>query len=91
MTRKQAIPSAFSRGWMLCSPAGKLQPATLRKFRGDAIAAKFRVKKTRDAAWEEAQAKGWTARFVYVRFFVPVFKSTHSTNEKIEVEDDEDV
>lgn len=89
MTKKQAIPSAFSSGWMLCSPTGKLQPATLRRYRDDAIAAKFRVKKTRDAAWEEAQSKGWTARFVYVRFFIPVFKSTNPTpiEELCDVED----
>ena len=81
MTKHRQIPSAFTKGWVLCSPSGTLQPSTFRKERGDAIAAKFRVLKSREKLWADAEAKGWTVRHVYVRFFVPVFKSTYATSE----------
>ena len=81
MTKHRQIPSAYTQGWVLCSPAGRLQPATFRRFRSEAIAAKFRVLKSREERWAEAEAKGWTVRYVYVRFFVPVFKSTYSSSE----------
>lgn len=91
MTSKRQIPAAFTRGYVLCNPTGRLVPSTLRSTRADAIAAKHRVKKTREAAWEKAQAKGWSVQFVYVRVFIPVFKTTYSTTEISEVDDVEDV
>ncbi len=91
MSKQRPIPSAYTRGWVLCSPAGILQPGTLRQSSADAIAAKYRVRKTRERVWADAQAKGWTVRFIYVRFFVPVFKSTNPTTEMSEVHDVEDV
>lgn len=76
---------------MLCTPAGKLLPETWRGSAADAIAVKYRVKKTREAAWKKAQAKGWSVQFVYVRVFIPVFKTTYSSTEINEVHNVEDV
>lgn len=91
MSDARQIPAAFTRGYVLCTPAGRLVPSTWRSTEADAIAAKHRVKKTREAAWKKAQAKGWSVQFVYVRVFIPVFKTTYSTTEISEVHDVEDV
>ncbi len=88
MTAKRQIPAVFTKGHALCSPDGKLQSKTFRTERDDAIAAKYRVKRTREQAWAKAQAKGWTVRLVYVRIFIPVFKSTYTTAEISHTEDD---
>lgn len=91
MTGKRQIPSVFSKGFVLCSPKGELQANAWGDTEADAIATKFRRASTRAARWEKAQAKGWTVQFVYVRFFVPVFKSTFTTPEISEVYDDQDI
>lgn len=81
MKDKPAIPPAFSKGHALCNPKGRLLPKTVRDTPNAAIAARFPVKKTREASWSKAQAEGWTVRLVYVRVFLPVFKSTNATRE----------
>lgn len=91
MSDGRQIPAAFTRGYVLCTPAGRLVPSTWRSTEADAIAAKHRVKKTRESAWTKAQAKGWSVQFVYVRVFIPVFLKTYSTTETSEVYDVEDV
>lgn len=88
MTAHRQIRSVFTKGYALCSPAGKLQSKTVRTTQAEAIAAKHRVKKTRADAWAKAQAKGWTVRLVYIRIFVPVFYTTVSTAE-LEQDDEE--
>lgn len=88
MTVNHQNPTVFTKGYALCSPEGKLQSKTFRDTRSDAIAARYRVKRTRDQAWAKAQAKGWTAPMVYVRIFVPVFYTTASAAE-LEQDDDE--
>jgi len=88
MTNAQKIPPAFSKGYTLCSPGGRLLPKTVRGTRNAAIAARFPVKKTRDASWAKAQAEGWSVKLVYVRVFIPVFKSTNRKTEEVcDVED----
>ncbi|CDN93502.1 hypothetical protein [Agrobacterium tumefaciens] len=74
MTGDQQIPPAFAKGYALCAPTGRLQPKTWRATEAEAIAAKYRKAST----WEKAQGKGWSVQFVYVRVFIPVFKSTYS-------------
>lgn len=84
MKVEQQIPPAFAKGYALCSPAGRLQPKTWRDTKAEAIAAKFRKATT----WEKAQGKGWSVRLVYVRVFLPVFKSTYSnTSEACDEQD----
>ncbi|MCZ7893344.1 hypothetical protein O9X99_16860 [Agrobacterium salinitolerans] len=87
MTSKRQIPSAFTRGYVLCSPGGKLQPRTWGATAKKAIATKYRKR----ATWEKAQSRGWSVQFVYVRFFVPVFKATFTTAEISEAYDAEDI
>lgn len=81
MTDLRTIPPAFTRGYALCNPAGRLLPRSWRGTEADAIATRFVVKKTREAAWEKAQAEGWSVKSVYVRVFIPVFKTTYSSPE----------
>lgn len=88
MTNAPKIPPAFSKGYTLCSPSGRLLPKTVRGTSKAAIAARFPVKKTRDASWAKAQAEGWSVKLVYVRVFIPVFKSTNPKTEEVcDVED----
>ncbi|OCJ65040.1 hypothetical protein A6U97_12125 [Agrobacterium tumefaciens] len=82
MSSRRQIPAAFSKGYVLCSPAGKLQPQTFGDTVAQAISAKYR----KPATWEKAQARGWCVQFVFVRFFVPVFKATFITPE-IDIEE----
>lgn len=77
MTSKRQIPAAFTKGYILCSPSGKLQPSTWGATAKKAIATKYRKRET----WEKAQGRGWSVQLVYVRFFVPVFKATFTTTE----------
>lgn len=70
-------PAAFSKGYALCSPENVLQPETFAKSEKKAIGKSFK-KPGRKKAWVEAQEKGWSVRFVYMRVFVPVFHSTSS-------------
>ncbi|MDQ1196514.1 hypothetical protein [Agrobacterium sp. SORGH_AS 787] len=88
MKQKLSIPPAFSKGYALCNPSGRLLPKTVRGTRDAAISARFPVKKTRDASWAKAQAEGWSVKLVYVRVFIPVFKSTNPKTEEVcDVED----
>lgn len=87
MTDNRQIPAAFAKGYLLCSPSGKLQPTTWSATAARAIAARYRKRET----WEKAQRRGWSVRFVYVRFFIPVFKATFTTAEISEACDVEDV
>lgn len=87
MTSKRQIPAAFSKGYVLCSPSGKLQPKTWSETSAKAIASKYRKRDT----WEKAQSRGWSVQLVYVRFFVPVFKTTFTTTEISEAYDAEDI
>ncbi len=68
-------PAAFSKGYALCSPDNLLLPETFAKSEKKAIGKNFK-KPGRKKAWAEAQEKGWSVRFVYMRVFVPVFHST---------------
>ncbi|MDH0908839.1 hypothetical protein N5C66_05925 [Rhizobium pusense] len=87
MTSKRQIPAAFAKGYVLCSPSGKLQQQTWSATAAKAIASKYRKRET----WEKAQRRGWSVQFVYARFFVPVFKSTFTTTEISEAYDAEDI
>lgn len=87
MTSKRQIPAAFTKGYVLCSPSGKLQPNTWAATAAKAIASKYRKRET----WEKAQGRGWSVQLVYVRFFVPVFKTTFTTTEISEAYDAEDI
>lgn len=87
MTSKRQIPAAFTKGYVLCSPSGKLQPKTCCATAAKAIAAKYRKCET----WEKAQSRGWTVQLVYVRIFVPVFKTTFTSTEISEAYDAEDI
>ena len=87
MTSKRQIPAAFSKGYVLCSPSGKLQPKTWSETAAKAVASKYRKRET----WEKAQRRGWAVQLVYVRFFVPVFKATLTTKEISEAYDAEDI
>ncbi len=87
MTSKRQIPAAFTKGYVLCSPSGKLQPKTWSDTAAKAIASKYRKRET----WEKAQRRGWSVQLVYVRFFVPVFKATFTTKEISEAYDAEDI
>ncbi|WP_349507249.1 hypothetical protein [Agrobacterium pusense] len=81
MTSKRQIPAAFTKGYVLCSPSGKLQTSTWSASAKRAIATKYRKPET----WEKARSRGWTVQLVNVRFFVPVFKATFTTPEMSEV------
>ncbi|MEW4398917.1 hypothetical protein AB1J06_09550 [Agrobacterium tumefaciens] len=87
MTSKRQIPAAFAKGYVLCSPSGKLQQKTWSETAAKAIASKYRKRET----WEKAQSRGWSVQFVYVRFFIPVFKATFTTTEISEAHNDEDI
>jgi hypothetical protein len=87
VTDKRQIPAAFAKGYVLCSPSGKLQPNTWNETAAKAIASKYRKRDT----WEKAQRRGWSVQFVYVRFFIPVFKATFTTTEIREAYDVEDI
>ncbi|MRH93916.1 hypothetical protein [Agrobacterium tumefaciens] len=87
MTSKRQIPAAFAKGYVLCSPSGKLQPKAWSETATKAIASKYRKRET----WENAQRRGWSVQFVYVRFFIPVFKATFTTAEISEAYDAEDI
>ncbi len=73
-------PAAFCKGYALCSPDNVLQPETFAKNEKKAIGKSFK-KPGRKKAWAEAQEKGWSVRFVYMRVFVPVFHSTSTSDE----------
>jgi hypothetical protein len=81
MTENLRPPSAFKKGYALCSPANILQPDSFGETEAEAIASKFTKKKKREKAWAKAQSKGWTVKLVYVRMFVPVFYATASAKE----------
>lgn len=87
MTSKRQIPAAFAKGYVLCSPTGNLQQKTWSETAEKAIASKYRKRGT----WEKAQRRGWSVQFVYVRFFIPVFKATFTTTEISEAYDAEDI
>lgn len=87
MTSKRQIPAAFTKGHVLCSPSGKLQPKTWSETAAKAIASKYRKRET----WEKAQRRGWSVQFVYVRFFIPVFKATFTNTEISEAFDEQDI
>lgn len=82
MTSRRQVPPAFAKGYVLCSPAGKLQQKTFAATARAAIATKHR----KSATWEKARERGWSVEFVYVRFFIPVFKATCATAE-IDIEE----
>ncbi|MBB3947564.1 hypothetical protein GGQ73_003532 [Rhizobium skierniewicense] len=73
-------PAAFSKGYALCSPDNQLLPETFAQSERKAISKTFK-KPGRKKAWAEAQEKGWSVRFVYMRVFVPVFHSSSTTDE----------
>jgi len=75
MTSRHPIPPAFAKGYVLCSPTGKLQQKTFAATARAAVATKHRKSST----WEKARERGWSVEFVYVRFFIPVFKATSPT------------
>jgi hypothetical protein len=86
MTTDIRPPSAYTKGYALCSPDNILQPDSFRHTEAKAIAARFRKKKKRKKQWKEAQDEGWTVKFVYMRMFVPVFYSSNS--ERVEQDND---
>lgn len=87
MNSAEKILPGFSKGYALCAPTGQLQPTTWRGTAAEAIACKFR----KESTWVKAQGKGWSVQFVYVRVFVPVFKSTYSNPEHSEVYDEQTI
>lgn len=92
MTTDTRPPSAYTKGYALCSPYNILQPDSFRHTEAKAIASKFRKKKKRKKQWKEAQDEGWTVKFVYMRMFVPVFHSSNAdrAEQDLEHEHDED-
>lgn len=92
MTTDTRPPSAYTKGYALCSPDNTLQPDSFRHTEAKAIASKFRKKKKRKKQWKEAQDEGWTVKFVYMRMFVPVFYSSNADRaaQDLEHEQDED-
>lgn len=87
MTSKRQIPAAFAKGYVLCSPSGKLQHKTWSATAAKAIASKYRKRET----WEKAQSRGWSVQFIYARFFIPVFKATFTNTAIREAYDAEDI
>ncbi|MGM4981892.1 hypothetical protein [Rhizobium sp. 11_C7_N12_5] len=65
--------TVFTQGYILSSPQGILLGHSYRPTEAEAIASTFTNPKFRDQFWQEAQAEGWTIKFVYARIFTPTF------------------
>jgi hypothetical protein len=76
--QRKSIRSAFKKGFALCSPDHAVQGDSFRETEAEAVASRFKSKRTRQDAWAKAQANGWSVQLVYVRIFVPVFFSSGS-------------
>lgn len=75
-SRPALLEPAHAQGFALCTAGGVLIPHSFRLTREASIASVFSCPEHVEAAWEDAQAQGWSVELVYAQVWTPIFQTS---------------